>query len=134
MADLWLAVRHGPLPVSRAIGVIRPLLAAQGFSVPDRPGMRLHSLTDVFAYVEAEGVRLRIDGGADRPGGMYDQTVVRTEGIAEQSQLRPEVGAEVDEGCRGLADAFRDQVSAPPKKPKRNARPARPGLDRGPGR
>ncbi|OIJ95529.1 hypothetical protein BIV25_20550 [Streptomyces sp. MUSC 14] len=52
--------------------------------------------------------------GADRPGRMHDQTAVRTEGTAEQFRLRPNVKAEVDEGYRGLADEFPDQVSAPP--------------------
>ncbi len=150
--------------VSRAIGEIRPLLAARGFAIPDRPGVRLRTLADVFAYAEAEGIRLRIDGaetqvrrpkanrpgrrafisgkkkqntiktttisdgqgrllwsGADRPGRMHDQTAMRTEGIAEQLRIRPEVGAEVDEGYRGLANEFPDQVSAPPKKPKDDA-------------
>ncbi|MYR76387.1 IS5/IS1182 family transposase [Streptomyces sp. SID4925] len=150
--------------VSRAIGEIRPLLAARGFAVPDRPGVRLRTLADVFAYAEAEGIRLRIDGaetqvrrpkagqpgrrafvsgkqkqntiktttvsdgqgrplwsGADRPGRMHDQTAVRTEGIAEQFRLYPEVKAEVDEGYRGLANAFPDQVHAQPKKPKDDA-------------
>ena len=49
---------------------------------------------------------------------MHDQTAVRTEGIAEQFRLRPKVKAEVDEGYRGLANEFPDQVSAPPRKPK----------------
>lgn len=52
---------------------------------------------------------------------MHDQTAMRTEGIAEQFRLHPEVGAEVDEGYRGLADEFPNQVSAPPKKPKDDA-------------
>lgn len=49
---------------------------------------------------------------------MHDQTAVRTEGIAEQFRQYPAVRAEVDEGCRGLANEFPDQVSAPPRKPK----------------
>ncbi|MFE1199975.1 transposase family protein [Streptomyces olivaceoviridis] len=53
-----------------------------------------------------------------RPGRMHDQTCVRTEGIAEQFRLQPSVKAEVDEGYRGLANEFPDQVSAPPRKPK----------------
>ncbi|WP_328665805.1 transposase [Streptomyces sp. NBC_00322] len=161
LAELYGTARS---TVSRVIGEIRPLLAARGFAVPDRPGVRLRTLADVFAYAEAEGVRLRIDGaetqvrrpkanrpgrracvsgkkkqntiktttvsdgqgrllwsGADRPGRMHDQTAMRTEGIAEQFRLRPEVGAEVDEGYRGLANEFPDQVSAPPKKPKDDA-------------
>ncbi|WP_309030414.1 transposase family protein [Streptomyces alfalfae] len=161
LAELYGTARS---TVSRAVGEIRPLLAARGFAVPDRPGVRLRTLADVFAYAEAEGIRLRIDGaetqvrrpkasrpgrrafvsgkkkqntiktttvsdgqgrllwsGADRPGRMHDQTAMRTEGIAEQFRLRPEVGAEVDEGYRGLANEFPDQVSAPPKKPRDDA-------------
>ncbi|MEU8617273.1 transposase family protein [Streptomyces sp. NPDC048623] len=56
--------------------------------------------------------------GAPRPGRMDDQTAVRTEGIAERFRRHPSVQAEVDEGYRGLANEFPDQVSAPPKKPK----------------
>ncbi|MFK0113935.1 transposase family protein [Streptomyces sp. NPDC091217] len=41
---------------------MRPLLAARGFAVPDRPGVRLRTLADVFAHAEAEGVTLRLDG------------------------------------------------------------------------
>lgn len=55
--------------VSEAIRQLRPLLAARGFAVPDRPGLRLKTLEDVFAYAEAEGVEMRLDGagtGKDR--------------------------------------------------------------------
>ena len=48
--------------ITRAIGEIRPLLAARGFAVPGRPGLRLRTLADVFAYAAAEGVELRLDG------------------------------------------------------------------------
>ncbi|MGW3829085.1 transposase family protein [Streptomyces sp. NPDC005071] len=48
--------------VSAAVRQVRPLLAARGFAVPDRPGLRLKTLEDVFAYAEAEGVELRLDG------------------------------------------------------------------------
>jgi hypothetical protein len=48
--------------ITRAIGEIRPLLAGRGYAIPDRPGIRLRTLADVFAYAQAEGVRLRIDG------------------------------------------------------------------------
>ncbi|WP_326654298.1 MULTISPECIES: transposase family protein [unclassified Streptomyces] len=62
--------------VSAAVRQVRPLLAARGFAVPDRPGLRLKTLADVFAYAEAEGVELRLDGAetqvrrpqAARPG------------------------------------------------------------------
>ena len=56
--------------------------------------------------------------GAVRPGRMHDQTAMRTEGIAEHFRPYPRVKAEVDEGYRGLANEFPDQVSAPPRKPK----------------
>lgn len=62
--------------ITRAVGEIRPLLARRGFAVPDKPGLRLHTLADVFAYAAAEGVELRIDATevqvrrpkANRPG------------------------------------------------------------------
>ncbi|MFB6783464.1 transposase family protein [Streptomyces sp. NPDC056352] len=62
--------------VSTAIRQVRPLLAARGFAVPDRPGVRLRTLEDVFAYAEAEDVELPFDGAetqvrrprAGRPG------------------------------------------------------------------
>ncbi|MGI5372672.1 transposase family protein [Streptomyces sp. CA-251387] len=48
--------------VTRAIHEIQPLLARRGFAVPQRPGVRLRTLADVFAYAEAEGVDLHVDG------------------------------------------------------------------------
>ena len=48
--------------VTRAVREIRPLLAARGFAVPHRPGLRLRTLADVFAYASSCGVELRIDG------------------------------------------------------------------------
>ncbi len=173
LAHLRLQLPHAALAelygvtrptVTRAIHEIRPLLAARGFAVPDRPGLRLRTLADVFAYAQAEDVELRIDGtetqvrrpkagcpgrkafvsgkkkqntaktttisdgsgrllwsGADRPGRMHDQTAMRTEGIAEQLRLHPDVRAKVDEGYRGLANDFPQQVQAPPRKPKDEA-------------
>lgn len=47
--------------ITRAIGEIRGLLAERGCAVPDRPGLRLRPLADVFAYAQAEGVELRLD-------------------------------------------------------------------------
>jgi hypothetical protein len=147
--------------VSGAICEVRPLLAARGFAVPDRPGLRLRTMEDLFAYADAEGIDLCIDGtevqvrrpraghpgrkafvsgkkkqntiktttfsdaqgrtllsGIVRPGRMHDQTAARSEGVAEQLRLHPNVRVEVDEGYRGLANEFPDQVSAPPKKLK----------------
>jgi hypothetical protein len=47
--------------ITRAVGEIRTLLAQRGCAVPDRPGLRLRTLADVFAYAQAEGVELRLD-------------------------------------------------------------------------
>jgi len=58
-----LAVLYGVdrSTITRAVHEIRPLLAKRGFAVPDAPGVRLHTLADVFAYAAAEGVTLRVD-------------------------------------------------------------------------
>jgi DDE superfamily endonuclease/Helix-turn-helix of DDE superfamily endonuclease len=48
--------------ITRAVGEVRPLLAARGFAVPGEPGVRLRTLADVFAYASARGVTLRLDG------------------------------------------------------------------------
>ncbi len=48
--------------VDRAVAEVRPLLAARGFAVPDRPGVRLKTLADVLASAGAEGITSRIDG------------------------------------------------------------------------
>ncbi|WP_394365743.1 transposase family protein [Streptomyces sasae] len=57
---LWYGVDRST--VSAAVREVRLLLAARFFAVPDRPGLRLRTLEDVFAYAGAEGVDLRIDG------------------------------------------------------------------------
>jgi DDE superfamily endonuclease/Helix-turn-helix of DDE superfamily endonuclease len=152
--------------ITRAVGEIRPLLAGRGFAVPAKPGLRLATLADVFAYAAAEGAKLRIDGtevqvrrpaanrpgrrafvsgkkkqntikstvvsdgagrllwlGAFRPGRMHDVTAVRTEGIEDLLRQHADVQAEVDTGYQGLARDFPAQVSAPPKKPGKDALP-----------
>ncbi len=60
--------------------------------------------------------------GPGPPGlaGSMTRARLRTEGIAEQFRQRPGVKAEVDDGCRGLANEFPEQVSAPPRKRKRH--------------
>lgn len=150
--------------ITRAIGQIRPLLAARSFAVPGLPTLRLPTLADVVAYAAANGVELRIDGtktqvrrprahrpgrrafisgkrkqntlkptvvsdgqgrtlwaGAVRPGRMHDQTAVKTEGIADLLTQHPGVKVRVDEGYSGLASAFAEQVTAPPRKPAKDA-------------
>jgi len=59
LAELYRVDRS---TVTRAIHEVRPLLAARGFAVPGKAGLRLRTLADVFAYAAAEGVELRIDG------------------------------------------------------------------------
>ncbi|MGW3644104.1 hypothetical protein [Streptomyces sp. NPDC005143] len=59
LADLLQTSRF---TIGRAVREIRGLLAARGFAVPERSGVRLRTLEDVFAFAEAEGVTLRIDG------------------------------------------------------------------------
>lgn len=83
LAHLRLDLTHAALAelfgvsrctITQAIGEIRPLLARRGFATPT--GIRLRTLADVFAYAQAEGVRLRLDGteiqvrrsAAHRPG------------------------------------------------------------------
>lgn len=61
-AALALLYRVDRSTITRAVGEIRPLLAARGFAVPGKPGLRLRTLADVFAYAAAENVELRIDG------------------------------------------------------------------------
>ncbi|MFH9125691.1 transposase family protein [Streptomyces globisporus] len=94
LAELYGTARS---TISRAISEIRPLLAARGFAVPDRPGVRLRTLADVFAYAEAEGIRLRIDGAetqvrcpkAGRPGrrafvsGTRKQNTIKTTTVSD---------------------------------------------------
>jgi hypothetical protein len=59
--------------------------------------------------------------GAVRPGRMHDQTAVKTEGIEELLRQHPTVKLTVDEGYRGLAKAFPDQIHAPPRRPGKHA-------------
>jgi hypothetical protein len=62
--------------------------------------------------------------GAFRPGQMHDVTALRTDGIEDLLRRHPDVQAEVDAGYQGLARDFPAQVSAPPKKPGKDAAPA----------
>ncbi|MGY3206220.1 hypothetical protein ACVW19_006735 [Streptomyces sp. TE5632] len=92
----------GSSTIGRAISEIRPLLAARGFAVPDRPGLRLRTLEDVFAYAAAENVTLRIDGTetqvrrpqAHRPGrrafvsGKRRQNTIKTTTISDHQGRR----------------------------------------------
>jgi hypothetical protein len=93
-----LAVMYGvhQSTISRAIGRIRPLIAARGFATPHGP--RLHTLADVFAYAAAHGITLRLDGTEiqvrrprkDRPGrrafvsGKKKQNTIKTTVISDE--------------------------------------------------
>jgi hypothetical protein len=82
----------GSSTIGRAIREVRSLLAARGCAVPDRPGVRLRTLEDVFAYAETEGIELRVDGAetqvrrpkANQPGrrafvsGKKKQNTIKT--------------------------------------------------------
>ncbi|WTJ47359.1 transposase [Streptomyces atratus] len=95
LAELYRVDRS---TVSAAIRQVRPLLAARGFAVPDRPGVRLRTLEDAFAYADFEGVDLRIDGTevqvrrprAGRPGrkafvsGKKKQNTIKTTTFSDQ--------------------------------------------------
>ncbi len=47
--------------MTRPVGEVRRLPAGRGCAVPERPGLRLRTLEDVFAYAQDEGVLLRLD-------------------------------------------------------------------------
>ena len=59
--------------------------------------------------------------GAIRPGRMHDVTALRTEGIEDLLRRYPAVTADVDSGYQGLARDFPGQITAPPKKPGKDA-------------
>jgi DDE superfamily endonuclease len=71
--------------------------------------------------VISDGQGRTLWSGAVRPGRMHDQTAVKTEGIADLLEQHPRVKVRVDEGYRGLATAFPEQVTAPPRKPPNDA-------------
>ena len=115
--------------VSGAVRQIRPLLAARGFAVPERPGTRLRTLEDVFAYAAAEGVKLRLDGTdvqvrrpvAGRPGrkayvsGKRRQNTIKTttfsdgqgrtlfSGVARPGRVHDQTALRTE----GIAECFR---------------------------
>jgi hypothetical protein len=84
-------------------------------------GKRKQNTIKPTAVSDANGRLLWL--GAIRPGRMHDVTALRTEGIEDLLRQHPEVETEVDSGYAGLARDFPDQVSAPPKKPKKDAPP-----------
>ncbi|MFB6552774.1 transposase family protein [Streptomyces sp. NPDC056405] len=59
LAELYAVTRS---IVSNAVRELRAAPADRGFAVPDRPGIVLRTLEDVFADADPEGVCLRLDG------------------------------------------------------------------------
>ncbi|MEV6393451.1 transposase family protein [Streptomyces sp. NPDC051907] len=105
LAELYGIARS---TISGAIGEIRPLPAMRGFAIPDHSGTRLRTLADVFAYADAVGIRLRIDGAetqvrrpkAGRPGrrafvsGKKKQNTIKTTTISDGQGRLPWSGAD----------------------------------------
>ncbi|TJZ99257.1 IS5/IS1182 family transposase [Actinacidiphila oryziradicis] len=127
----------GSSTVGRAIAEIRTVLAERGFAVPDRPGLRLRTLEDVFAYAEAEGVALRLDGAetqvrrprAGRPGrrafvsGKRRQNTIKTttfsdgqgrmlfSGVERPGRMHDQSAVRTE----GIAEQFRQRPSVKAK-------------------
>ncbi|MFE3408855.1 transposase family protein [Streptomyces mirabilis] len=59
---LGVLYKVGSSTIGRAIREVHPLSADRGFAVPDRPGIRLRTLEDLFPDAAAEDVTMRIDG------------------------------------------------------------------------
>jgi hypothetical protein len=85
--------------VTRAVHEVRPLLAQRGFAVPDRPGLRLKTLADVFADAAAEGLTLRIDGTevqVRRPRANRTGRKAFVSGKQKQNTIKPTVVGDGD--------------------------------------
>ncbi|MCE3030826.1 transposase [Streptomyces sp. CMSTAAHL-2] len=95
--------------VTRAIAEVRTLLAERGCAVPDRLGLRLRTLTDVFAYARAEGVELRLDATGiqvRRPPAGRGGRRAFVSGKKKQNTMKATVVAD-DQGRTLWADALR---------------------------
>ncbi|EDY55484.1 transposase [Streptomyces sviceus ATCC 29083] len=80
--------------VTRAIAEVRTAPCGSSMRRPRPSCLRLRTLTDVFAYAQAEGIEPRLDATeiqvrrppALRPGRMHDAAAARNEGIAVRFQ------------------------------------------------
>jgi hypothetical protein len=95
---------------------------------PNRPGRRAFvsgkkKQNTIKATVISDGQGRLLWAGAFRPGRMHDVTALRTEGIEDLLRQHPDLTTEVDAGYQGLARDFPAQVSAPPRKPGKDATP-----------
>jgi hypothetical protein len=123
--------------VSAAIRSVRSLLAARGFAIPGQAGLRIHTLEDLFAYADAEGVDLCIDGTevqvrrprAGRPGrkafvsGKKKQNTIKTtmssdaqgrtlfSGIVRPGRMHDQTAVRTE----GIAEQFRRHPNRHPK-------------------
>jgi hypothetical protein len=95
------------------------------YILANRKAKRLPSLIRRYSHEQApfvsDGKGRLLWCGAIRPGRMHDVTALRTEGIEDLLRQHPTVKAKVDSGYQGLARDFPDQVTAPPKKPAKDA-------------
>ncbi|MFJ8133959.1 transposase family protein [Streptomyces hydrogenans] len=95
--------------VTRAVGEIRGLLAERGCAVPDRPGLRLRTLADVFAYAQAEGIKLRLDAAeihTRRPAAGRGRRRAFVSGKKKQNTMKATVIAD-SQGRTLWSDALR---------------------------
>lgn len=82
---LGVIYQVGSSTIDRAIGEIT-LPAERGFAVPQRPGLRLHTVHRRHRNPGPSAV-----GRTPRTGRIHDQTAMRAEGSAEQSPFHPRV-------------------------------------------
>ncbi|MEV7391593.1 transposase family protein [Streptomyces sp. NPDC091215] len=119
--------------VTRGTGELRYLPAQRGFAVPDRPGLRLRTLEDVFAYAQAEGVELRLDATevqVRRPVAGRGGRWPFVSGKKKQNTMKATVIAD-HRGRTLWFDTMRPgrdhpgQAVTPPRKPRPGALPGR---------
>ncbi len=98
------------------------VLSHSGFSGLKRPHLDW-LLVELRGPWEAkvQGQRRERRPRASRPGRIHDQTAIKSEGINGLLADYPDVAIEMNNGYRGLARDYPGQVTAPPKKPRKNA-------------
>lgn len=124
LAELFAVDRS---TVSEAVRQVRPLLAACGFAVPDRVGLRLKTLEDVFAHAEAAGVELRMDGARPRSAALRRDaraTGRSSPSSAGRTPSRPPRSAAARAAC----------TNRPPCAPRASPSSSAPSHGQGPGR
>ena len=108
-----------------AVDVISERFEASQQAVSARIGEILDAVTvkdfDRLVSYHLDGPKFTKFDDVEPLGRQDAETAMRTEGIAEQFRRHPVMRAEVDDGYRGLANGFPDQISASPKKPKTRA-------------